>query len=153
MKKNLLVPAGYAEFVDEIKGRVRAAQISAARAVNRDLILLYWDIGRGIMQRQKTLGWGEAVVETLARDLRTAFPNTQGFSPRNIWDMRRLFEAFSHPEILRHAVAELGKSLQNKLEAAQAPAADEFLRQRVAEIPWGSLLAILNKVSDPEARL
>ena len=71
------------EFED-LKARVISARICAARAVNRDLILLYWDIGHGIVEKQKTLGWGDAVVEMVARDLRRAFPASQSFSPDNL---------------------------------------------------------------------
>ena len=64
----------YRQFIEELKARVLSARISAARAVNRDLILLYWDIGRGIVEKQQTLGWGDSVVEMVAADLRQAFP-------------------------------------------------------------------------------
>ena len=69
-------PAGsdYAELVAELKSRILSARVSAARSVNRELIFLYWDIGQAIVERQAQLGWGEAVVDTLARDLRAAFP-------------------------------------------------------------------------------
>ena len=77
--------------------------------MNRDLILLYWDIGRGIVEKQQTLGWGDAVVEMVAADLRRAFPEMTGFSPRNVWDMRRLYAAYSAPEFLAQAVREIDR--------------------------------------------
>lgn len=64
----------YRQFIENLKTRVASARISAARAVNRDIILLYWDIGRGIVERQQKLGWGESVVEMVSADLRGAFP-------------------------------------------------------------------------------
>ena len=64
----------YRQFIEELKARVFSARLSAARAVNRDVILLYWDIGRGIVEKQQMLGWGESVVEMVAADLRQAFP-------------------------------------------------------------------------------
>ena len=70
----------YRRFIEDLKARVISARISAARAVNRDGILLYWDIGRGIVERQQTLGWGDSVVEMVAADLRRAFPEMRGFS-------------------------------------------------------------------------
>lgn len=72
----------YRQFVADLKARIGAAQLSAARAVNRDLILLYWDIGRAIVEKQTLLGWGESVVEQLARELRQAFPQMRGFPSR-----------------------------------------------------------------------
>ncbi|MDQ1277062.1 MAG: hypothetical protein QG555_101, partial [Thermodesulfobacteriota bacterium] len=76
MKKSPEVPIAspeYRQFIEELKTRVVSARISAARSVNRDLILLYWDIGRGIVEKQQVLGWGDAVVEMVAADLRRAF--------------------------------------------------------------------------------
>ena len=161
----------YRRFIDDLKSRVLSARISAARAVSRDLVLLYWDIGRGIVEKQKTLGWGESVVEIVAADLRRAFPKMIGFSERNVWDMRRLFEAYTAPEILAQAVREFGRGgsapilrqpvaeigaiakwpqTVAKLEATEAA---QFLPQLVAEIPWGHNLLILNKVTTPAARL
>jgi hypothetical protein len=68
----------YATLVAELKDRIRSAQVRATRSVNRELITLYWDIGKAIVERQKRLGWGKSVVEKLARDLRLAFPNQTG---------------------------------------------------------------------------
>jgi len=78
----------YPAFLAALKDRILHARISAARTVNRELILLYWDIGQSIVEKQQTAGWGDAVVERLAADLRAEFPDLRGFSPRNIWDMR-----------------------------------------------------------------
>lgn len=152
MKPTTPILAGYPEFFEDIKQRIQAARVSAARAINRELILLYWDIGQGILTRQRDLGWGEAVVEALAKDLRSAFPQTRGFSARNVWDMRRMVEAYSDPQFLRYIVAELGKFLKDRAPASQAPAQAEILRDHIAEIPWTTHLIILNKVSDPVAR-
>jgi hypothetical protein len=96
----LTVTADYRRFVENLKARVATARLSAARRINHELILLYWDIGRGIVEKQKELGWGESVVEMVAADLRGAFPSMRGFSPRNVWYMRRLYEAYSAPEFL-----------------------------------------------------
>ncbi|MGA7725585.1 MAG: PDDEXK nuclease domain-containing protein [Opitutaceae bacterium] len=151
MKPTTPILAGYPEFFEDIKQRIQAAQVSAARAINRELILLYWDIGQGILSRQRDLGWGEAVVEALARDLRSAFPQTRGFSARNVWDMRRMAEAYSDPQFLRSMSAELRKSLPNKAKETGS-ALQEILRTYSAEIPWSSHVMILNKVADPVAR-
>lgn len=72
-------PAGYADWLSELKTRTHTAQQSATLAVNRELVLLYWQIGRDILDRQGREGWGAKVIERLARDLRTAFPDTKGF--------------------------------------------------------------------------
>ena len=67
-----------------MKGRIQTARLQARRAVNRELVMLYWDIGRGIVEKQQTAGWGEAVVERLAADLRAEFPDMRGFSGRSV---------------------------------------------------------------------
>jgi predicted nuclease of restriction endonuclease-like (RecB) superfamily len=83
-------PEGYADWLAELKGRIHAAQQRATLAVNRELVLLYWQIGRDILERQAAQGWGAKVIERLAHDLRQAFPEMKGFSPRNLKYMRAL---------------------------------------------------------------
>lgn len=78
-KKTAPMLSGYPEFLGELKSRIRSARLAAARMVNRELILLYWDIGQAIVEKQAFYQWGDSVVETLAMDLRKAFPGTAGF--------------------------------------------------------------------------
>ncbi|BDT68076.1 hypothetical protein os1_22580 [Comamonadaceae bacterium OS-1] len=77
-------PAGYADWLSDLKDRIHAAQQRATLTVNRELVLLYWHIGRDILARQAMQGWGAKVIERLAHDLREAFPEMKGFSPRNL---------------------------------------------------------------------
>jgi hypothetical protein len=107
MKTKLPSTREYAEFAIELKTRIQSARISAARVVNRDLILLYWDIGQGILERQVHLGWGKAVVETLAKDLTKEFPSTNSFSPNNLWRMRQLYAVYTEAEFLGQPVPDL----------------------------------------------
>ncbi|MET3373321.1 putative nuclease of restriction endonuclease-like (RecB) superfamily [Variovorax boronicumulans] len=151
-------PTDYALFIGELKARVAAARLSAARAVNRDLIALYWDIGKAIVDKQSALGWGQSVVEQIARDLRASFPGTQGFSARNVWDMRRLYDAYVRPEVLRQLAAEGGKPAlrrpgRSTAVASAATRDTEVLRQLVAEVPWGHHLLILSKLDEPAQRI
>lgn len=76
-------PEGYADWLADLKGRIHTAQQRATLAVNRELVLLYWQIGRDILARQASQGWGAKVIDRLARDLHAAFPEMKGFSPRN----------------------------------------------------------------------
>ena len=87
-------PDGYADWLAELKRRIHTAQQRATLAVNRELVLLYWQIGRDILARQAQQGWGAKVIERLAHDLRTAFPAMKGFSPRNLKYMRAFAEAW-----------------------------------------------------------
>ncbi len=152
MTRKAITSPEYSAFVGELKARIQSARISAARAVNRDLILLYWDIGRGIVEKQRDFGWGDAVVETLSEDLRKAFPNIRGFAARSLWNMRRFYSAYSSREFLPQPVAE-SSSARPKATHLTAKEAPEFLRQLVAEIPWGQHLLILDKITAPAARL
>lgn len=133
------LPAGYGELLEDLKTRIRAAQLKATASVNRELIQLYWDMGRLIVQRQEQDGWGKSVVDRLAGDLQKAFPGVQGFSPRNVWRMRMFYLAYTKEVTnLPQAVAEMdGKNLP----------------QAVAEIPWGHNIWLLEKVKDPVERL
>jgi len=81
-------PTDYAELLIEVKERIRSAQYTALRAVNRELVGLYWDIGRMIAEQQKTEGWGKSVVQQLSADLQAEFPGIGGFSPSNLWRMK-----------------------------------------------------------------
>ena len=74
----------YLSFKDEITKRIRSAQYEALKAVNKEMITLYWEIGRRITEQQKTLGWGKSVVETLSKDIQKEFPGITGFGVSNM---------------------------------------------------------------------
>ena len=103
-----LLPGEYAELLATIKARIRSAQYEALRAVNKELIVLYWDIGAVIVERQETNGFGAAVVSQLAQDLRAEFPGVSGFSASNLWRMRAFYEAYATNPILAPLVREIG---------------------------------------------
>jgi predicted nuclease of restriction endonuclease-like (RecB) superfamily len=97
----------YKTFLGEIKERIHKAQYDAFKAVNKELINLYWDIGRSIVAKQDKLGWGKAIVETLAKDLQKEFPGIQGFSSANLWRMRNFYLAYHPNEKLAPMVREI----------------------------------------------
>ena len=160
-----LAPPDYAAFLAGLKERILQARTSAARAVNRDLILLYWDIGRGIVEKQQTAGWGQSVVERLAADLRAEFPDMRGFSANNLWLMRQLYSEYSDTGFLEQLVQEMKKMGRNFLEQAvpEIPESVDFrlkgkfleqaVRELVAGVPWGHHVEILKKVKAPVARI
>ncbi|MCI0486722.1 MAG: PDDEXK nuclease domain-containing protein [Blastocatellia bacterium] len=115
----------YGDFLSELKLRIRQAQIRAALAVNRELVSLYWQIGRDILQRQESEGWGAKVIERLSRDLRAEFPEMKGLSRTNLLYMRAFAEAY--PD-------------------------EQFVQQVVGQIPWGHNVRILDKVKDSAER-
>jgi predicted nuclease of restriction endonuclease-like (RecB) superfamily len=119
-------PEGYADWLAELKTRIHSAQQRATLAVNRELIQLYWQIGRDILARQAAQGWGAKVIERLAQDLRTAFPDMKGFSRANLMYMRAFAEAWPEAEIVQQAVGQL---------------------------PWGHNLVLLSKLKATNERL
>lgn len=119
-------PEGYSEWLAELKVKIHNAQQRATLAVNHELILLYWQIGRDILNRQAEQGWGAKVIERLAHDLHNSFPNMRGFSRTNLLYMRSFAESWSDEQIVQQAVGQL---------------------------PWGHNLALLDKLSTQEARI
>ena len=120
-----IVPDDYERLLRDIKDRIKNAQFRAALSVNRELVLLYWELGREILGRQEEQGWGAKVIDRLAADLRRAFPEMSGFSPRNLKYMRSFASAW--PE-------------------------EPIVQQLVAQIPWGHNVRLLDQVSDPVER-
>ncbi|MCX6599857.1 MAG: PDDEXK nuclease domain-containing protein [Acidobacteria bacterium] len=116
----------YRDLLARLKTQIRTAQVRAALAVNQQLVMLYWGIGREILERQQSEGWGSKVVERLAQDLRAEFPDMQGLSPRNLKYMRTLAEAW--PE-------------------------ESIVQQLAAQLPWFHNCVLLDKVKDREERL
>ena len=119
-------PDGYGVWLAELKTRIHNAQQRAALAVNRELVLLYWQIGRDILERQAAQGWGAKVIERLAHDLRNAFPDMKGFSRTNLLYMRSFAEAW--PE-------------------------EQIVQQAVGQLPWGHNLVLLTKLKSAHERL
>jgi len=118
-------PSGYADLLTDLKMRIHSARQRAALAVNRELVGLYWQIGRDILIRQSEQGWGAKVIERLAHDLRTAFPEMKGFSPRNLKYMRAFAEAWPDAE---------------------------FVQAVLAQLPWYHQLALLDKLNNQHDR-
>jgi len=100
----------YIDFLHEVKSRIRSAQYEALKAVNKELVNLYWDIGRMIAVRQKDHGWGKSIVENLAVDLQKEFPGTKGFSVQNLWYMRQFYGEYSQNPNLQPLVGEISWS-------------------------------------------
>lgn len=102
--------AVYSAALAEIKERIRKAQYSALRAVNKELVGLYWDIGQIIVERQSAKGWGKGIVQQLAGDLQRDFPGTSGFSASNHWRMKGFFETYRDAAKLAPLAREIGWS-------------------------------------------
>ena len=118
-------PDGYADWLVDLKARIHTAQQRATLSVNRELVLLYWGIGRDILGRQLHQGWGAKVVDRLSHDLRAAFPLMKGFSPRNLKYMRAFAQAWPDAK---------------------------FVQEVLAQLPWYHQLALLDKLSGTDDR-
>jgi predicted nuclease of restriction endonuclease-like (RecB) superfamily len=116
----------YSDFLKSLKERIRTAQVHAALAVNRELVLLYWQIGRDILTRQQQQGWGAKVITQLAKDLKQEFPEMKGFSRTNLLYMRAFAEAYLDEQIVQQAAG---------------------------QIPWFHNCTLLDKVKAPTERL
>jgi predicted nuclease of restriction endonuclease-like (RecB) superfamily len=132
-----LPPDSYGALLGEIKERIRSAQYAALRAVNRELINLYWDIGRLIVERQSGQTWGRSVVQNLAKDLQLEFPGVAGFSAPNLYKMRQFYEAYREHEILSPLVREISwtKNLVI-LERCSEDDEREFYLRRTQQFGW-----------------
>ncbi|MGG6270537.1 PDDEXK nuclease domain-containing protein [Leptolyngbya sp. AN03gr2] len=106
-KPSSLVPEGYPQLLNDLKEQIRTAQVRAAIAVNRELVLLYWQIGRMILDRQAQAGWGAKVIDQLSKDLRREFPEIKGFSSRNLKYMRTFAETYPDLSIVQEVLAQI----------------------------------------------
>ena len=123
--KPAALPTDYTHLLAEVKERIRSAQYAALKAVNQELVGLYWDIGKMITERQQAEGWGKSVVQQLAADLQTEFPGVRGFSVQNLWYMRQFYAEYQ---------------------------ADPKLQPLVGEISWAKNLVIMARCKDPLER-
>ncbi|MFH1824258.1 MAG: PDDEXK nuclease domain-containing protein [Candidatus Firestonebacteria bacterium] len=126
MTKKLMAIQSYVTVLEELKTKIRQAQQKASLSVNKELILLYWDIGNTILEQQKNQGWGAKVIDHLSKDLTMSFSNMKGFSPRNLKYMRKFAESYSNKS---------------------------FVQQLVAQIPWGHNVRILDYVENHKERI
>ncbi len=167
-----ILPAGYAELLEELKADIRVSRLRAAAAANRELLALYWRIGRVIVGRQAEAGWGARVLDRLAADLQAAFPGVEGFSRRNLYRMRALHLAYPEspapgslgsspevdagaPAIVPPAVAQLAGVLTPNAPGAPLSSVSESLVPSPvpwSQLPWAHHVILLEKVKDPAVR-
>ena len=121
-----VVPTDYQAVLERLKERIRAERLRVTMSANSAMVLLYWDIGKTILERQQERGWGARIIDRLSHDLNAVFPDMSGFSPRNLKYMRAFAEAWPDRAIVQRTVAQL---------------------------PWRSNLALIEKLEHPEARL
>ena len=101
------MPDGYTAFFASIKERIARERIKAVLAANAAMVLMYWDIGKQILGKQHTEGWGAKVIDRLSHDLKKAFPDMSGFSPRNLKYMRKFAESWPDLSIVQEVLAQI----------------------------------------------
>ena len=160
MAQQLTTDKLYKQWVVQLKEKIGAAQIKAAVTVNRQLLELYWELGREIYEKQQTANWGEALIDQLSRDLTAMFPNMKGFSKRNLFYIRKWFLFYQSVEIVpqvvgeidgaqivQQVVAEIGSD-EKVQQAVGLFGRIEKVPQVVAEIPWGHNCVIISHCSN-----
>jgi len=144
----------YGNLLSAIKARIRQAQVKATLSANSEMILMYWDIGRMIQERQDHEGWGSAVIPRLARDIRNELPEEKGFSERNIKRMLRFYREYPNIlPIMPQAVAQLQQA-ENKDVLKVPQAMDQLpvnehsaiLQRLAAQIPWGHNILLKDRI-------
>ena len=120
------MPTDYTEFICDLKNRIRKERTKAVLAANSSLMMLYWEIGSAIFEKQKNEGWGTKVIDRMSYDLKEEFPDMTGFSPRNLKYMRKFAECWTDSKIVQRTVA---------------------------QIPWRSNIALIDKLNDSQTRL
>jgi predicted nuclease of restriction endonuclease-like (RecB) superfamily len=135
---------GYEEWLHTLKDRIRSAQTRAVAAANRELVLLYWHIGREILERQKLRGWGAKVVDQLARDLKKEFPEMKGLSRSNLLYMRAFAQAWPDEKFVQAVLGQLSWYHQIALlEKLKAPTEREWYAQAAIDHGWSRNVLVL----------
>ena len=156
-KTKSALPAGYSDWIVELKTRYRAAQIKAAVSVNRELIRFYWDLGRDIATRfEKEAGYGTGFFDRLAKDLSRELPEARGLSPVNLRYCRRFWLLYAASQNLQQVVEEFGANKQRKPSTAKSCGCENFqqLVEELVRIPWGHHVRIVDRCDgDPKKAL
>lgn len=154
----------YLDWIQDLKVRIRAAQIKASIAVNEEMLLLYWDIGNSIVEKQNLFSWGSKIVEQMAKDLKRELPDTQGFSRTNLFAMRKFYLFYKDSELVHQVGGQLENSPPNteneivqqvvglipkdQNQIVQQPVGQLTKDSILCKIPWGHHIIILNQCKD-----
>jgi len=140
----------YAAWLADWKKRIQSAQIKAALSVNRELLLLYWELGHDIALKQETTPWGQGLIPRFAKDLKAAFPHLTGFSPRNLFYIRKWY-LFYREQLTVEPVEKLDDAIVPQVVAQLHPIDNELLTIFTV-VPWGHHRYIIDKCKNiPEA--
>ncbi len=132
------MPINYQSFIESVKENIKRDRIKAHQSANSSMILMYWEIGNSILKQQKNEGWGAKVIDRMSHDLKTAFPDMTGFSPRNLMYMRKFADAWKNIELVQRSVALISwRSNITLLDKLAEPALRLFYAQKTIEHGFG----------------
>ncbi len=151
----------YKNWINELKLKVRSAQIKAAIAVNQELILFYWDLGNMLSDKIKTSNWGDKVLEKVSIDLKSEFPEMKGFSVSNLKTCKLFYEYFQMSPQLENAIKMLTNTIgsqpvnlrdtEQNISSSQVVNQNQLLiKKLVAQIPWGHIKVLITKIKKIE---
>ena len=152
----------YKIWIKSLKDKIRSAQLKAAVAVNVEMIILYWEIGKSIVDAQSTQLWGSKVIEQMAKDLKLDLPDTNGFSRTNLFSMRKFYLFYKDSQLVHQAGGLIQNTdIQSDTIVRQASGLEKNgLVQQVAgliteqnilcKIPWRHHISIIGKCDKPE---
>ncbi len=120
------MPENYKLFIAKLKEQIKKERLKSVLSASSAMIVMYWNIGKSIIEQQNKEGWGSKVIDRMSHDLKEEFPDISGFSPRNLKYMRKFAQAW--PDI-------------------------QIVQRSVAQIPWRSNITLLDKLKEPELRL
>jgi predicted nuclease of restriction endonuclease-like (RecB) superfamily len=139
---NIKLNKEYANWLNEVKSKIRSAQIKTALAANRELILFYWELGRDIFEKQKNAKWGAKLLEQLSTDLKAEFSDIQGLSKTNLKYCSRFYQFYS-----------ISQQPVDQSQSKELPTIEDskkLSQQLVDQIPWGHNIQIFTKVKNVE---
>ena len=143
-----LLSEEYGSILEQIKRKIEAAQARAMSSANRELISVYWDLGRMIYEQQQKANWGDSVVKQLATDLQCSFPGMRGFSSRNLWMMKDFYQTYMGNQKLQTLSAEISWSHNTALlTKCSDPLEREFYMRMVKNKGW-SYRVLLNQINN-----
>ncbi|MDR1740137.1 MAG: DUF1016 N-terminal domain-containing protein, partial [Bacteroidales bacterium] len=142
----------YKDWLQNLKQQIKTGQIKAALSVNSQMIMLYWDLGRQIVDKQENAKWGSGFIEQLSKDLKEEFPEMTGLSVTNLNYCKRFFKFYSYTEDINKLFLEIRPQLggefqmiDNKVDIIRPQLGGEFESNSIAKIPWGHQKTIIDK--------
>lgn len=136
----------YIDWIEDLKQKIKSAQLKASIAVNAELMLLYWDIGKGIVEKQENFGWGSKIVDQMAKDLKRELPDTNGFSRTNLFAMRKFYSFYNQQEMIEPPTEQINyTNIRESNQLVHQAGGQLSANSILCQIPWRHHVAIMSK--------